>query len=61
MKQGSNIGAYVRFRSGRGQSQSRNRTRLASHDNREWVTFDFGKPSGILPEPVQDLPIGEDH
>ena len=61
MKQGSNIDAYVRFGSARSQLQSRNRARLAYPGNREWAIFEFGKPSGILLEPVQDLPFGDDH
>lgn len=60
MKQGSNIDAYVRFRSGCSQLQSRNRARLASPGNRERAIFDFGKPSGVLLEPAQDLPFGDD-
>ena len=60
MKQGSNIATCDWFRSGRSQLQSWNRIRLASPGTRDWATFDFGLPSGTLPEPAQDLPYGND-
>ena len=52
MKQGNNIATCDWSRSGRSQLQSWNRIRLASPGTHEWATFDFGLPSGILPEPA---------